>query len=125
MTFVQTDNALKPNGHYSQAIIHDNLIYLSGILPFHKETGSYVEGNLKKQMLVVLDNLDCILQAAGTDKYHVIKTVVYIPDITLWPEANDLYSQYFGPHRPVRSIVPTNTLHFNSNIEMEVIACIE
>lgn len=123
MNFIQTNNALKANGHYSQAIEVNGFIFLSGILPFGSETGEFIEGDIEKQLKVVFDNLDSILSEAGVDKNHVIRTTIYIPDIKLWTSANEIYAEYFGDHKPTRSIVPTNTLHFNSNVELEVIAC--
>lgn len=123
MKFIQTNNALHANGHYSQAIIHQGFVFISGILPFHRETGRFVEGGIKIQMKTVLDNLDSILYAAGTDKNHVLRAIVYIPDIELWSEVDNIYREYFGEHRPTRCVVPTNKLHFGSNVEIEVIAC--
>lgn len=122
MNTFQTNDALKPNGHYSQAIEHDGTIYLSGILPFDSSTGKFVEGDVETQCKVVFQNLENILKACGSSKDKVLKTTVYIPDINLWGKVNDLYSDFFGDHKPCRSIVPTNTLHFRSNIEMEAIA---
>ena len=124
MRTIQTNNALKANGHYSQAIEHEGLVFVSGILPFDCRTGRFVEGDIEVQVKTVFENLDSILAAAGTDREHVLRATVYIPDVTLWGAVDGLYAEYFGAHRPARSIVPTNTLHFNSNIEMEVIACL-
>ena len=122
MQFFQTNDALKPNGHYSQAIEHNGTVYCSGILPFDRTTGAFVNGDIVTQCKVVFQKLEAILQASGTSKERVIKTTVYIPDIGLWGQVDALYSDFFGGHKPCRSIVPTNTLHYNSNIEMEVVA---
>lgn len=124
MKIIQTNNALRANGHYSQAIEHHGFVFISGILPFSAQTGALITGNLEAQVETVLANLDSILAAAGTDKAHVLKTTIYVPDISLWNQVNDMYSAYFGDHRPARSIVPTNKLHFDSCIEMEAIACV-
>lgn len=124
MRTIQTNNALKTNGHYSQAIEQGGFVFISGILPFNCRTGEFVEGEIEIQVKTVFENLDSILAAAGTDKKHVLRATIYIPDVKLWGTVDSLYAEYFGNHRPARSIVPTNTLHFNSNIELEVIACL-
>ena len=122
MQVFQTNDALRPKGHYSQAIEHNGTIYCSGILPFDDETGEFVTGDVTVQCKRVFRNLELILQACGISKEQVIKTTVYILDIKLWGEVDALYSAFFGDHKPCRSIVPTNTLHYGSNIEMEVVA---
>lgn len=124
MKFIRTTNALRANGHYSQAIVHQGLVFVSGILPFHRDTGEFVEGGIRIQMETVFENLDSILSAAGTDKNHVLRATVYIPNVELWDEVDEVYKQYFGEHRPARCVVPTNELHYGSNIELEVIACV-
>ena len=122
MIIYSTNDGLAPKGHYSQAIEYNGTIYVSGILPVDSETGQFVEGDVETQCKVVFANLAKILAACGSSTDKVLKTTVFIPDIALWPKVNELYSEFFGDHRPCRSIVPTNTLHYGSNIEMEAIA---
>ncbi|MDU4959129.1 MAG: Rid family detoxifying hydrolase [Sporomusaceae bacterium] len=122
MNFIKTNDALEVNGHYSQAVEHNGTIYISGILPFDNQTGKFVDTGLEEQVIAVFSNLDHILEAAGSSKEKILKTTVYIPGIELWDKINALYGEYFGEHRPARSIVPTTPLHFNSNIELEVVA---
>lgn len=64
MKRIQTNNALKPNGHYSQAVMHQGFLFVSGILPFDCRTGKFVEGEIGIQMRTVFENLDSILAAA-------------------------------------------------------------
>lgn len=122
MNFIKTNDALKVNGHYSQAVEHNGMIFISGILPFDNKTGEFVNGTVEEQVRAVFSNMDHILEAGGSNKSKVLKTTIYIPGVELWSKVNDLYSEYFGEHKPARSIVPTNALHFNANIEMEAIA---
>lgn len=124
MKYIQTKNALKANGHYSQAVAYNGILYLSGILPFDRLTGQFIDSTIKIQMAEVLNNLDSILKEAGTDRNHILKTTLYISNIELWEEVNHIYGEYFGSHRPARSIVPTGRLHFDSKIEMEAIAAL-
>ena len=122
MEKIFTPNAPKPAGHYSQAIVHDNVVYVSGQLPIDPVTGQKRLGSIEEQTEQALKNLAEILRAAGSDIDSVIKTTVYISDIQLWERVNNVYSEFFGEHRPARAIVPTRDLHHGFNIEIEAIA---
>ncbi len=124
MQLFNSPNAPAPGGHYSQAVIHEGLIYISGQLPINPFTGGKVNGSIEEQTLQVLDNLNTILKDAGTDKKKVIKCTVYISDITLWGKVNEVYSDFFGKHKPARAVVPVKDLHFGFLIELEAIAAI-
>ena len=122
MKKIFTPNAPKPAGHYSQAIVHDNVVYVSGQLPIDPVTGEMRLSSIEEQTEQALKNVAEILKAAGSDIDSVIKTTVYISDIQLWDRVNDVYSKFFGEHRPARAVVPTKNLHHGSNIEIEAIA---
>ncbi|NVM24923.1 MAG: RidA family protein [Desulfobacterales bacterium] len=122
MEKIFTPNAPKPAGHYSQAIVHDNLVYVSGQLPIDPVSGEMRLGSIEEQTEQVLKNLAEILKASGSDIDNVIKTTVYISDIELWDKVNDVYSIFFGQHRPARAVVPTKKLHHEFGIEIEAIA---
>ena len=122
MEKIFTPNAPKPAGHYSQAIVHDNLVYVSGQLPIDPVSGEMRLGSIEEQTEQVLKNLAEILKASGSDIDNVIKTTVYISDIELWDKVNDVYSIFFGQHRPARAVVPTKKLHHGFGIEIEAIA---
>ena len=124
MTFIQTPKAPAPGGHYSQAVVHDEVVYLSGILPI-TPTGEKLTGkSIAEQTGQVLANLDAILEAAGSSRQNVLKTTVFVSDINTWGEVNQLYAQFFGDHRPARSVVPCATLHYGFGIELEAIAVV-
>lgn len=123
MKQITTDNALKPSGHYSQAIIHNGLIYTSGQLAFDAETGEIRQESIEEETRHVLKNLELVLKEAGSCKEKVIKTTLYISDVALWDRINKIYADFFGHHKPARSVVPTHgKLHFGFNIEIEAIA---
>jgi 2-iminobutanoate/2-iminopropanoate deaminase len=122
MREVFSPNAPKPAGHYSQAVIHDNIIYVSGQLPIDPATGQKRLGSIEEQTEQVLKNLAEIIKAAGSDINEVIKTTVYISDIQLWDRVNEVYGKFFGEHRPARAVVPIKNLHFGFDIEIEAIA---
>jgi len=124
MKEISTPNAPKPAGHYSQAIVHNNIVYVSGQLPVDPKTGEKRIGSIEEQTEQALKNLSEILKAAGSNLDQVIKTTVYVSDIELWGRVNTVYSRFFGEHRPARAVVPTRDLHFGFQIEIEAIASV-
>ena len=122
MIEILTPNAPKPAGHYSQAMVHGDTIYISGQLPIDPQTGEKRLGSIEEQTEQVLKNLTGILTAANSELNRVVKTTVYISDIRLWDRVNAVYSEFFGEHRPARAVVPTKELHFGFQIELEAIA---
>ena len=124
MIEISTQNAPKPAGHYSQAIVHNDIVYVSGQLPIDPQTGEKRIGSIEEQTEQALKNLSEILKAAGSDINQVIKATVYISDIKLWNRVNAVYSIFFGEHRPARAVVPTRNLHFGFQIEIEAIAVV-
>jgi len=123
MKIITTDNALKPSGHYSQAIVHNGLIYTSGQLAFDHETGEKRKENIEEETRQVLANLELVLKEAGSSRDKVIKTTLYISDIDLWDRVNRVYADFFGDHKPARSVVPTHgNLHFGFHVELEAVA---
>ena len=122
MKEIFTPKAPKPAGHYSQAIVHDNVVYVSGQLPIEPITGEKRLGSIEEQTEQVLKNLAEIIKTAGSDINKVIKTTVYISDIQLWDRVNEVYGKFFGEHRPARAVVPIKNLHFGFDIEIEAIA---
>lgn len=122
---IRTNAAPPPGGHYSQAIVHSGLIFVSGLLPIDPVTNEKFTGAIEQQTEIVLGNLKAILLAAGSDLNHVLKTTVYISDIELWGKVNEVYARTFGEHRPARSVVPTKELHYGFQIEVESIAAVK
>ena len=125
MKVISTDDALSASGHYSQAIVHGDLIYVSGQLPFDFRTGQPIHGTAGEQADAALTNLRRVLEAGGTRLEQVIRCTVYVSDIGDWDEVNDVYSKHFGDHKPARAIVPTGPLHFDFKIEIEAIAVVD
>jgi 2-iminobutanoate/2-iminopropanoate deaminase len=122
MQSIVTEKAAQPLGHYSQAIEHNGLIFVSGQLPIDPKNPSAPIGDIAEQTKIALTNLSEILNAAGSDLSHVLKTTIFISDITLWAEANRVYAEIFGDHKPARSAVPTRDLPRGFHIEIEAVA---
>jgi 2-iminobutanoate/2-iminopropanoate deaminase len=125
MNPVSTPQAPAPAGHYSQGMVHGGLVYVSGQLPIVPGSGEKVLGPIGEQARRALLNLEAVLAAAGSRKDLVLKTTVYVADISLWPAVNAAYAEFFGSHRPARAVVPTRELHYGFLVEIEAVAVVE
>jgi 2-iminobutanoate/2-iminopropanoate deaminase len=119
---VLTANAAPPGGHYSQAMIFNDLVFVSGILPIEPDGLTEPERDFASQAGCVLRNAAAILAAAKSSFADVVKTTVYITDISHWGEFNAIYAEHFGAHKPARAVVPVPTLHHGFLLEVEFIA---
>ncbi len=124
METIFTPDAPKPGGHYSQAVVHNGFVFVSGQLPVDPDTGEKNLGSIEEQTELVLKNTAAILEAAGSGIDRIIKTTVYVSDIGLWDRVNAVYTEFMGDHRPARAVVPTRELHFGFQIELETIAAV-
>ncbi len=125
MQFIHTPHSLASKGHYSPAVIHDKLVYVSGQLPIDYEAGQTMPlGGIEEQTAQVLKNLHDILTRCGTSREQVLRTTVYIPDVAYWPIVNEIYAAFFGDHKPARTVVPSNALHYGALIEIDAIAVV-
>lgn len=122
MEKIFTNSAPVPGGHYSQAVKHGDFIFISGQLPVIPASGEKELGSIEEQTRLVLQNLLAIAHAGGSDINHIAKITVYIADIELWSRVNDVYTDFFGEHKPARAIVPVATLHHGFLIEMDAVA---
>lgn len=122
MKFVSTPDAPSPAGHYSQAVVHGDLIFVAGQLPIDPTDPSRAPGSITEQTELALANVAAILRAAGSGLDRVVQMTVYITDVTLWGEVNAVYSRMMGDHRPARAVVPAGELRHGMMIEIQAIA---
>ncbi|MDM1405085.1 RidA family protein [Myroides marinus] len=122
MEIIKSQVFPKSNGHYSTAIISNNSLYLSGQLPIDEEGVHYYQSSFEEQFNVVFKNINTILIASGSSLQQVVKVTAYIADVELWSLFNQLFADYFGEHKPVRTVVPVSVLHYGYKLEVEVIA---
>jgi 2-iminobutanoate/2-iminopropanoate deaminase len=115
----------KSKAHYSSAVVHNGIVYVSGQLPMDSEKGTPVEGPIDVQTRAALQNLLDVLEAAGSSKDKVLRTTAYIPDVSMWGKVNEVYAEFFKDHRPARSVVPTTSLHYGCLIEIDAVAYTE
>ena len=120
--FVATPNAPRAIGPYSQATRAGGLLFTAGQVGFDPSTGELVDGGIAEQTERVLQNLRAILQAAGLDMAHVVKTTVFLVDMADFAAMNKVYAEAFGDHRPARSTVAVAALPRGARVEIEAIA---
>ena len=125
MEKVQVENAPAPKGHYSPAVVHNGLIFVSGQLPRDAVTGEVETGSIEAQTELALRNVEAILRAAGSDLNQVLQFTIYVSEMKLWDKVNAVYARILGEHKPARAIVPVKELHFGTKIEIQAIAAVK
>jgi len=122
---VQLENSPPPKGHYSPAVVHNGLIFVSGQLPRNAETGAVETGSIEAQTELALRNVERVLLATGSDLNNVLQVTIYVSEMELWDQVNEIYARVFGAHKPARAIVPVKDLHFGTKIEIQAIAAVK
>jgi 2-iminobutanoate/2-iminopropanoate deaminase len=126
MREIQTAAAPKPVGPYSQAVVHGGLLFASGQVPLDPATGRLVEGEIEAQTERVIANLAAVLESAGTSLRRVLKTTVYLTDLSLFARMNAVYGRRFaGEPKPARTTIQAAALPLGAQIEIDVIAVID
>ncbi len=120
---VQTEKAPLPIGPYSQAIMIENLIFLSGQIGLNPETGRLIEGGVEEHTKQIFSNIKAVLNEAGMGLNNVVKVTVFLKDMGYFKRVNDIYLDYFEKPYPARSAVAVKQLPLNVDVEIEVIAC--
>ena len=125
MKVISTTKAPAAIGPYSQAIQVGNLVYTSGQIPIDPATGVFVEGGIKEQTRQSLTNVKAILEEAGLDMSHIVKTTVFMADMNDFGDMNAVYAEFFSEPYPARSAVALKTLPKGALVEIEVVAEVE
>ena len=124
MKKIKLPNAPAPKGHYSSAVVHNGLIFVSGQLPMNHATGEIETGAIEAQTELALRNVEAILIEANSDLNHVLQFTIYVSEMELWDKVNEVYARILGEHKPARAIVPVKDLHFGTKIEIQAIAAV-
>lgn len=119
---VSTDKAPAAVGPYSQAIRAGDMLFLSGQVPLDPATGKLVEGGIEEQAARACKNLAAVLESQGLSLDNVVKTTVFLTDISKFPLVNEVYKQHFKAPCPARSCVEVNALPLGVQVEIEAIA---
>lgn len=125
MEFITQMKALKANGHYAQAAIHQGTIYVSGQFSVDPETGERQFGTISEETERALKNIELVLKEAGSHKNRILKTTAYVSSMEDWSQVNEVYERFFEGHKPARSIVNAKELHFGFKVEIEAIAAVD
>ena len=122
---IRTEGAPEPVGPYSQAVVHDGLLYASGQIPIDPATNALVEGDIETQTEQIFANLRAVLEAAGTSLDRVLRATVYLTDLTLFSRVNAVYAQHFRDDpKPARATVQAAALPLGAQVEIDVIAVV-
>ncbi len=125
MREIRTDAAPRPAGPYSQALAHNGLLFLSGQIPIDPATGSLVDGEIEAQTQQVIANLSNVLEAAGSSLQQVLRTTVYLVDLSLFARVNAVYAEHFsGTPHPARVTIQAAALPLGAQVEIDAIASI-
>jgi 2-iminobutanoate/2-iminopropanoate deaminase len=121
---ISTAGAPAAIGPYSQAIVSNGFAFLSGQIPLDPATGNLVEGGIEAQTVRVLENLKAVLEAAGSSMAGVVKTTVYLKDMSEFAAMNAVYARYFAENPPARATVEAARLPKDVRVEIDCIAAL-
>ncbi len=119
---IQTDNAPSPIGPYSQAILANNTLYISGQIALVPASSELANKDIQEETHQVMQNIKAILAAAAMDFSHIVKTTIFLSDMSFFAEVNQVYGKYFENDFPARETVAVKGLPKNVNVEISMIA---
>lgn len=122
---VVTPDAPAPGGHYSQAIVHGGLVYVSGQLPVVPGSPLATAAPFDVQARRALANLLAILKAAGSSPASLLKVSAYVVGVANWPAFNAVYAEMLGDAKPARSVITVPELHYGYLVEIDAVAALE
>jgi 2-iminobutanoate/2-iminopropanoate deaminase len=121
---IQTNKVPAPIGPYSQAVIANGFLFASGQIAFDPATGELVLASIQAETKQVMENIKSILEEAGIHFGHIVKTTIFLSDMQLFAEVNEVYGSYFSADFPARETVAVKTLPRNVNVEISITAVI-
>lgn len=120
-TKVDTSGAPKATGPFSQAIVNGNLVYTSGQIYLTTE-GKLLEGTIEEQTHQIMKNLKAVLEGAEVSFSNVVKTTIYVTDMSVYGKINEVYGTYFSDPFPAREVVCVQALPLGANVEISMVA---
>lgn len=118
---IRTDKAPKAIGTYSQAVMVDRTVYLSGQIPLVPESMELTDGDIATQIRRVFDNLTAVCQAAGGELDDIVKLNVFLTDLGDFPIVNEIMAEYFSEPYPARAAIGVAALPKGAGVEMDAI----
>ena len=122
---IQTSKVPTPIGPYSQAVIANGFLFASGQVAFNPATGELVLTDIQAETRQVMENIKAILEEAKLSFANVVKTTIFLSDMQLFAQVNEVYGSYFTSNFPARETVAVKTLPRNVNIEVSITAVME
>ena len=122
---IQTPDAPKIIGTYSQGIRSKNLVFTSGQIPINPKTGELIIGDFKAEVYQVLTNLDAVFKGGGSSLQSAVKLTVFLTDLSYFAQVNEVFSSFFPKDPPARSAVQVSALPMKARIEIEAIGYVE
>ncbi len=123
-TIINSANAPAPIGPYSQAVLANGVLYVSGQIALDPTSGQLVQDNIETETHQVMKNLQAILQEAGLDFAQVVKCTIFVKDLNNFNLINSVYGSYFGQNPPARETVEVSRLPKDVNVEISCIAVV-
>jgi len=121
---IQTSKVPTPIGPYSQAVIANGFLFASGQVAFNPATGELVLTDIQAETRQVMENIKAILEEAKLSFANIVKTTIFLSDMQLFAQVNEVYGSYFTANFPARETVAVKTLPRNVNIEVSITAVI-
>ena len=122
---IKTDLAPAPIGPYNQAVIAGNFMFASGQIALNPANGELMNASIAEEANQVMQNIDAILKEAGASFNNIVKTTIFLSDMNLFAEVNEIYGSYFTGDYPARETVAVKGLPKNVNIEISVTAFLQ
>ncbi|MEO8852209.1 MAG: RidA family protein [Ginsengibacter sp.] len=119
---INTSSAPEPIGPYSQAVKAGGFLFLSGQVALKPGTGELVTTNITEETTQVMENLQAVLSEAGLNFSHIVKTTIFLKEMSSFAEVNAIYGKYFENDFPARETVAVKTLPKDVNVEISMIA---
>jgi 2-iminobutanoate/2-iminopropanoate deaminase len=119
---IETENAPAPIGPYSQAVKAGGFLFLSGQIALDPKKGLLVDANIAEETTQVMKNIEALLTAAGATTANIVKTTIFLSDMALFAEVNEVYAKYFNGNEPARETVAVKGLPKNVHVEISVTA---
>lgn len=121
---INTEKAPAPIGPYNQSVKAGGMLFISGQIPINPATGEIVSGDIKTETHQSMQNLEAILSEAKLTFEHVVKTTIFLSDMSLFASVNEVYGSYFTGDYPARETVAVKGLPKGVNVEISMIASI-
>jgi 2-iminobutanoate/2-iminopropanoate deaminase len=121
-TIINTEKAPAPIGPYNQSVKANGFLFMSGQVAIDPVTNTIVATTVEEETVQVMKNLSAVLAAAGMDFRHVVKTTIFLSDMSLFQTVNEIYGKYFSENAPARETVAVKGLPRNVNVEISMIA---